>query len=117
MTVTKGCCIRFPETGPTILADSSHHNVGIASVEIDTATGYLRVTHSQPAPVVAITPALDETLIQRGVTVGGSGGGGFTLCVFYHPTHGVLDLRDPADYAVISGATSNLWYSVVHAVT
>lgn len=110
----KGCCIRFPDTGPEILADSSHHSIGIASVSIDDATGHLCITHDRAAPVVSISPVLDETLMQRGLTVGGSGGGGRTLIFFKHATLGVLNLKNPAHYAVLTGTTTNLWYSVIH---
>ena len=109
----KGCCIRFPETGPVMQEDATHASVGIASVAIDAAGGGLRVTHTESAPVVTIMPVLDETLSQRGLTVGGSGGAAYSICVFYHPDHGQLDLRNPAHYALLMGSTTNLWYTVV----
>lgn len=110
----KGCCIRFPETGPEILADNSHVSVGIASVSIDDATGHLCITHDRAAPVVALSTVLDETLMQRGLTVGGSGGGGRTLVFFKHPTAGLLNLKRADHYALFAGPTANLWYSVIH---
>lgn len=117
-TVTSGACIRLYADGPALHVNDTHAAVGVTGVQI-TDTGDLEVLHVA-GRVVSINPQPDETLTARGITAGGSGGSGRSvvrLCVGTatgKPRR--LNLTIPTEYALVAGDTSNLWFTVTHAL-
>lgn len=100
--------IRLLSTGPEILHDASHVSVGLVSVSIDSA-GYLVVQHDGSLPVGAVIYGPDETLAGRGVIPGASEGGLVSKIKVYRIGTGLLNLNNPAHYALVAGPTCNLW--------
>lgn len=100
-----------PDEGIYIHANSSHAAIGIERTWVD-GDGQLVVDHAQLGPVVAILCSPDETLVSRGIDVGGSGGGRQTRLRFSRGTQR-LRLNVSADLALIESTVSNVWLAVL----
>ncbi|MFY7870099.1 MAG: hypothetical protein ACOVQN_11380 [Exiguobacterium sp.] len=107
-----GMALRLDATaGPSILSNSSHYPLGFYSVAID-PKGYLTVRRDRVDSVVSIIADPDETLVARGITIGASGGGVVTNLYFYQNGR-LLNLANPADYALVAGPFSNAWITII----
>lgn len=112
-----GCAIRFDEVSgmPKVHANNVHFCAGVSSVGIDARTGFLEIKLSASRPIVSFYTSPDETLTERGIIAGGSGGVNRILVNFYDSQNAKpLDLNVPADRMRLAGKTSNLWVGWVH---
>ncbi|WP_233546971.1 hypothetical protein [Exiguobacterium sp. AM39-5BH] len=108
-----GTALRFdPKNGPYILANASHYPLGFKTVTIDPNRGYVTIRRDRVDSVVSIIVDPDETLVARGITIGASGGGVVTNLFFYQNGR-LLNLADPADYAIVAGPFSNAWITII----
>jgi hypothetical protein len=108
--VVTGCVIRFESGGPAIHANSTHRCTGANSVSVE-ADGDLLIRSDHHGAVISMTAEEDETLSQRGILAGPSGGTGTTIVRFYSTKTGAA-VR--ADSAVLKGTYANLWMTWVH---
>lgn len=116
-----GCVVRFdtPDGSPRIHANQAHLCAGVESVRIDPGSGALQVFQTVSgvkdyAILFAIAQA-DETLGDRGIVAGASGGTGDTHYYFSDLKLGRrLDLRNPSDRMRLQGKYSNAWLGWVH---
>lgn len=109
-TEWSGCCIRFDSRWgyPTVHANSQHISVGVKSVSISDS-GNLEIKHDG-GPIVTMIASPDETLVEKNIQVGLSGGGGTTVAKFYDGNLGrLLDLSNGSDWLRLYGQWSNLW--------
>lgn len=107
----RGCVIRFDRrtasgaTEPRIHANETHRCVGVTRVDADRNTGELVIKSDIHEPIITISVSPDETLVQRGISCGASGGLGVTRISCYD--------RDgkqvAADSRAIYGPSANLW--------
>jgi hypothetical protein len=114
-TTTGGGCIRLYTTGPEWHINSHHVTVDFdtsAPPEI-TAAGDLWVPLTQNLPVVAAIASADETLTERGITAGISGGVSGCTIRLYKVGVGRLRLNQAEHYALAAGENSNLWLMIV----
>lgn len=118
--VIKGGCIRLYADGPKWHVDEDHHTLGIDPTidPVIDSSGFLTFWTESKAPVVAITPTPDETLVARGISVGGSNGSHLVRLRFYKDgVNGAdgspLDLNNPVHYSRVSGDYSNVWVTIV----
>jgi hypothetical protein len=95
--------------GVYLHTNSTHHSVGIEKVYIDKADGSLVVVRSKGGAVVSTVVTPDETLSEKGVTVGLSGGGKVSKVFFYKDGRRVK-LHYPKEYKRVASATSNVWF-------
>lgn len=107
----RGCVIRFDELTPTgatkprIHANETHRCVGVTRVHADRESGDLFIRSDSHAPIMSISVSPDETLAQRGITCGASGGIGLTrIRCFDRDGNQVA-----AHSAAIFGPRANLW--------
>lgn len=107
----RGCVVRFDErddaglTTPRIHANQAHYCVGVTSIAVNSDNGDLEVRSNTVGPIVSLAVSPDETLTARGISCGGSGGGGITRIRCYDRTGN----RVRADSAELFGTYSNLW--------
>ena len=117
-TAMRGCVIRFDtlsDTGnsviPRIHANESHQCVGVSSIYADwsdTSTrGDLVIKGTDTNRVVSIMVSPDETMVQRGISCGASGGG-TTTRVRCYDRDGV---KVPSYSLELYGPNTNLWMS------
>lgn len=111
-----GGCIRFTDTGPEWHINTRHTTVGFDTTVPPqiTSEGDLYATMTETLDVVAAIASPDETLAEKGVWAGVSGGVGhckIRLRKYGLPTP--LDLNDPDHYASVRGEWSNLWLFVL----
>lgn len=119
--VHSGGCIRFYAEGPVWHINAQHKTVGLFDTSeppsIDSA-GYLIIRFvdengdTNTLPVIDMDPTPDEELTRRGITAGASNGGPYMRILFRKDGVGALNLN--TDYALLVGATSNLWPSAKH---
>lgn len=116
-----GGCIRFgPKTETNTIGIYVHHNaahasVGIRSLSLD-SKGRLVVQQSgMGGPIVTMGAWADESLVERGISLGCSGGTGKTVISVARNGRG-LDLRDRSDYALVEGPYCNAWLFWMHLV-
>lgn len=109
----RGCVVRFDKkdasgekTVPTIHANESHYCVGVTDVDVE-ADGDLVVRSDTVGPIMSLAVSSDETLTEKGITCGGSGGGGTTIVRCFDRD----GTKVRADGREIHGARSNLWLS------
>lgn len=116
-TAMRGCVIRFDTlsaTGnsvvPRIHDNASHYCVGVASVKADwssgSGAGNLVITHTESLPVVSIAISPDETLTERGISCGASGGLGETRIACYDRAGAYVPAHSKAK---LYGPYANLW--------
>lgn len=107
----RGCVIRFDErdeaglTVPRIHANPSHYCVGVTSLAVNPDNGDLEVRSNTKGPIVSLAVSPDETLAARGISCGGSGGGGITRIRCFDRDGNRLR----ADGEELYGTYSNLW--------
>ena len=107
----RGCAIRFDErdahkkTVPRIHANQAHYCVGVSSVSADAKTGELVVRSETEGPIVSLAVSPDETLTERGISCGASGGGHVTRVRCFDRD----GTRLRADGPELFGKYSNLW--------
>lgn len=120
-TLVSAGCIRLYATGPQWHIDDEHSTFGL----IDTSTqptidsaGYLVVNLLDVGlrKVGSMTAASDETLTGLGIFAGCSNGGPICRIRFYKVGVGILDLNNPSHWALIDGAYSNLWLTLIHEI-
>ena len=108
-----GGCIRLTDDGPQWHINTRHTTVGFdTSVEPEiTAAGDIYVSLVDTLDIVSLMVNVDETLAEKGVWVGGSGGvSGVTIKMRKNGATNIpLDLNNSSDYASVKGAYSNLW--------
>lgn len=112
-----GCVVRFePRTGrPKVHSNRAHYCAGVRKVSVDRRTGLLEIELMQSRPIVSFYVEPDETLTERGVTAGGSGGVNRILVRFYDTkTDRPLNLNLATDRRRIAGPTSNIWVGWTH---
>lgn len=111
-TVHRGGVIRFTPTGPQLYVNGAHESVGIipSSVRIN-AQGDLEFMLDVALPVVDANVSADETLVDRKI-VGGLSGGRDKCIVRFEDDKGRLNLRWPSHYKRIASSTSNVWVGV-----
>lgn len=112
-TVTGGCVVRLPSTGPRVHANASHRCVGVKSVGL-TSSGRIVVHASQEqrGAVVNVQGDPDETLTTRGIAVGVSTSSTqMHFSLYDSRVNRRLDLRKPADRRRAASSLSNLWLS------
>ena len=112
----RGCCIRFStkvksgsgyKVVPELHENSTHVNVGITGIEVE-SDGDLLIHHPDNSAIVSMHVKPDETMTAMGVTSGESGGGAYTTVrLFLNGT------RVRADDARLHHAYANLWCSWV----
>lgn len=108
--VISGGCIRIdPAQGVYLHTNETHHSVGIESVGIDSTTGYLCVRRFKGDAIISVIAAPDETLAQKGITFGPSGGGRKTLIKMFNRNGELLDLREPSHFNQVASAYTNIW--------
>lgn len=95
--------------GVYLHTNSTHHSVGIEKVYIDKKDGSLVVVRSEGGAVVSTVVTPDETLSEKGVTVGLSGGGKVSKVFFYKDGRRVK-LHYPKEYKQVASSTSNIWF-------
>lgn len=115
--IHRGCVIRFDTLSasgnsvvPRIHANSTHTCIGVTSVRADWTThpGDLVLENAGgPTNVVAVHVTSDETLTERGITCGPSGGGQTTRLRCYDREGTFV----PAYSLELYGPTTNLWVS------
>lgn len=107
----RGCVVRFDErtpdqkTVPRIHANPSHYCVGVTSLTVNPDNGDLEVRSNTQGPIVSLAVSPDETLAARGISCGGSGGGGITRIRCFDRD----GVRLRADGPELFGTYSNLW--------
>lgn len=119
--LVSGCVVRFsdPEGWPEIHANASHIAAGVESVGVDESSGWLEVIQSEmdapSTPIIWAAANVDETLAQRGIILGPSGGTNRTRFAV-HDTHlrRTLDLREESHRMRLQGENSNVWLSWGH---
>jgi len=109
--IERGCVVRFDTLNgagtkvvPRVLDDYFHHCVGVTSIYVDTA-GNLAINNTGGTnEIVFVVAEEDETLVDRNITCGPSGGGTITVVACYQNGN-----RIRVDSLAIYGAGSNLW--------
>lgn len=107
----RGCVIRFDErtssgaTKPRIHANETHRCVGVTRVYADRSTGELVIKSDVHEPIISISVSPDETMVQRGISCGASGGLGVTRISCYDRDGKQVG----ADSRAIYGPSANLW--------
>lgn len=107
----RGCVVRFDErdpggvTQPRIHANPSHYCVGVTGVAVNPDNGDLEVRSNTRGPIVSLSVSPDETLAARGISCGGSGGGGITRIRCFDRDGAKVRADGPEIY----GTYSNLW--------
>jgi|1186.fasta_scaffold499217_1 hypothetical protein len=105
--VTRGCAVRLEDSGPYLLANSTHFCTGFSHVRY--VNGWLEVTSDSKLPVVSIAVSPDESLVARGILAGASGGGKRTVIRFYSTrTQRIM----PAESSEIHCRTCNVWVTI-----
>ncbi|MGB6021665.1 MAG: hypothetical protein WBG89_04985, partial [Ornithinimicrobium sp.] len=116
-TADSGGVIRFSSRWgyPQVHTNASHVAVGVSRAYVNT-DGNVTIENTG-GPVVSIVADPDETLTERGVSVGLSGGSGETIATFYSSKLGrALDLNRGTDWKQVYGTYSNLWVGFTHVV-
>lgn len=111
---TLGGCIRFYDTGPEWHVDADHWISGIdpnVDPVID-SSGYLTFRTIEKNAIIAIQPSPDETLVARGISMGGSNGSQLVRLRFYKAGVGPLNLNIEEHYDYIEGNFSNGWVTI-----
>ncbi|WP_018157087.1 hypothetical protein [Demetria terragena] len=110
--VQRGCVIRFDTSGPDgktqprIHANSKHYCVGVTSEPTVDDRGRLVVrTDGSDQAIVTIAVNPDETLTEKGISCGGSGGSGVTRITCTDREGKVV----PADSPQMHDKYANLW--------
>lgn len=98
----------FESGGPYIHANSTHVSVGVVDVHVTTA-GQLEVVNDGGAPIGSIACVPDESLVQRGIDLGPSGGAPGTRFTARQEGVGQLNLTQQADWDAIAGVNCNVW--------
>lgn len=112
--VRAGGCIRLYPSGPQWHVNTMHALIGFSGEPyINPVNGWLSIELAPPhLPVLAAYVLPDETLVNRRIMAGVSGG--VSACnVLLSDSSGRLDLRNPADYAKVAGEGANLWCAVL----
>lgn len=111
---TLGGCIRLYATGPEWHVDNDHWIEGIdPSVDpVIDSSGFLTFHTIEKNAIVAIQPSPDETLVARGISVGGSNGSYLVRLRFYKAGVGPLDLTKKEHLAYITGKVTNIWVTL-----
>ncbi|WP_068399692.1 hypothetical protein [Kribbia dieselivorans] len=108
-----GCAIRFSGSTyrPVKHYNDAHICANITTLRI-TSSGQLEANFARRAAVVSITVDEDETLTERGIMAGASGGVAKANISFYDTkAKRRLNLTKRADRARIGGKTANIWLS------
>lgn len=121
-TLVSGCVVWFlpADDGlPSIHANPSHQCAGVESVEVNTHGELLIRQHLKGQahflPILSVQLTEDESLVERGVIAGPSGGTGTTRVRFYSTLlDRKLDLQKSEDREVISCDTCNIWIGWTH---
>ena len=111
-----GFAMRFddPTGAPRVHANAQHISVGVRDITV-TDRG-VEISHDG-GPIVSMVVTPDETLIERGLKFGLSGGGGNTvLRIWDEKASRYLDLRKSADWDRVRGPYCNLWIVWLHAL-
>jgi len=112
-TNMNGGVIRLdPTKGVYIHVNDSHHSVGIENAYIHKTNGSLVIVKDNKNPVVTTTVLPDETLAEKGITLGLSGGGKVSH-IFFYKDGKQLKLHWPSHYKQVASATSNVWFTSV----
>ena len=107
----RGCVVRFDErdadevTQPRIHANQAHYCVGVTDITVNPENGDLEVRSDTQGPIVSLAVSPDETLAARGISCGGSGGGGITRIRCFDRDGAPVRADGPEIY----GTYSNLW--------
>lgn len=107
----RGCVIRFDRrdaaghTKPRIHVNEMHYCIGVDRVHADHETGDLVIQGPPAGPIVFITVSPDETMTQRGIDCGASGGAKLTKIRCYDRDGGQVPAHSPELY----GREANLW--------
>lgn len=112
--VQRGCVVRFDtqtaegKTQPRIHANDSHYCVGVAGQPtVDDQGRLVLKSDSRNEAVVSLTVDEDETLTKKGISCGGSGGGGVTRITCTDRNGAIV----AADSPEIRDRYANLWLS------
>lgn len=110
--VVRGGVIRFTPTGPELHVNGAHQSYGIdpRSIKIN-AAGNLEFRLDGTLPVMTAQVSPDETLVERDIEGGLSGGASLCIVTFTHKGR-KLNLRWPSHYNLIAGPVSNVWIGV-----
>lgn len=113
----RGGVIRFLSSGPFLYTNKTHQSVGIIpeSVKINDS-GDLEFRLDVGLPVVSLWADPDETLTDRKIMAGISGGGSLCIVRFSRaddPIGVKIDLNTMGGYGRLRGTTSNVWVGVV----
>jgi hypothetical protein len=111
-TAARGCVVRFDtltpsgaSVAPRIHANESHTCVGVSSVSLDWSNGDLIINNTGGSNnVVSVFAEEDETLAQRDIQCGPSGGGTTTRIRCYRD-----GVKIPAYSLEMYGPNVNLW--------
>lgn len=112
--VIGGCVIRFDTLDgagnvvPRIHENEAHDCRRVDSLEV-LSNGQLRVHLDDALPIVSLVTQSDETMIQKGVTCGASGGREVVNLTCYDRTGTKVRADDPAMYSPVS----NLWFTII----
>lgn len=118
-TAVGGCVIRFDQlsdTGNTVvpyaLENAGHINVGCPEVRVDWSNdgvgriGDLIVEQPGPGNVISMVCSPDETLAEKRITCGNSGGGGITRVRFFDSAGNFIPASDKAK---LYDSLANAW--------
>lgn len=110
-TTMRGCVIRFDRvdragrTAPRKHENGSHRCVGVNRVYADHESGDLVITGPAGGAIVFISISPDETMTEKGISCGASGGIGVTHVRCYDRS----GVQVPADSDQLFDPTANLW--------
>lgn len=108
-TTFSGGVIRIdPSKGVYLHTNDTHHSRGIKSVRIDSKTGGIRVTRDKMDAIISVSADADETLSERKI-VAGISGGGVTTIIFLYKDGRKLNLNNKNDYKLVASPSANLW--------
>lgn len=108
LTISGGVIRIDPTQGVYLHTNDTHHSRGIKAVGIDTRTGGIKITRDSTDAIISVSADADETLADRNIVTGVSGGGVTTIVMLYQDGER-LDLNDPVDFKKVAGTTSNFW--------